>query len=207
MRISKLVLTCNAIVLSLGLAACASEDLDDDEDLGVTSAALSQHACPAGVPATLAPAADQHLAFVLGASGVQKYVCAATATGHAWTFVAPEADLFKHCDQVVGIHYAGPTWEYQDGSTVVGARLAGATVDATAIPWLLLGTPSHGGNDGKMTRVTAIQRLETVGGLAPATGCDAAHIGATADVPYTADYFFYRTKTNHPERNVRCGAP
>jgi len=75
----------------------------------------------------------------------------------------------------------------------------------SAIPWLLLGATSHGGENGKMTQVTSIQRLSTVGGLAPATGCDADHVGATADVPYDADYFFYRTRTKHQENNIRCG--
>ena len=41
--------------------------------------------------------------------------------------------------------------------------------------------------------------------LLDGAGCDMAHVGATADVPYTARYFFYRTETHHPEHNVRCG--
>lgn len=192
--------------LALALSACALEDVDVDEpEVGSATSEISSHVCPAGIPSELVPAADQDLKFVLHATGVQKYTCAATATGFAWTFVAPEADLFKNgCS--VGIHYAGPTWEYQDGSTVVAARLAGATVDPTAIPWLLLGAVSHGGDNGKMTPVSSIQRLSTVGGNAPATGCDADHVGAAANVPYIADYFFYRTKTKHPEKNLRCGA-
>jgi hypothetical protein len=194
----------SAAALAAALAACGLEDADL-EDTGSTESAISRRVCPAGVPASLAPAADQDLKFVLNATGVQKYTCAATDTGFAWTFVAPEADLFRRGCQV-GIHYAGPTWEYQDGSTVVAARVAGATIDPTAIPWLLLAATSHGAERGKMTPVTSIQRLSTTGGLAPATGCDAEHAGATADVPYTADYFFYRTKTKHQERNVRCGA-
>jgi len=196
----------SVVLSSILLAACASEDVDTDVDH--IEAAVSSRSCPAGVPAALAPAADQDLAFVLHATGVQKYTCAATATGgYAWTFVAPEADLYRTTCQrhIVGTHYAGPTWEYQDGSTVVGARLAGATVDATAIPWLLLKAVSHGGSSGRMTDVTAIQRLDTVGGLAPATGCDATTVGAAADVAYSADYFFYRTRSAHPERNLRCG--
>ncbi len=203
LRSSPLVLS--AAVLSC-LVACGLEDPEDDEvEVGSTESAISRRACPDGVPPELAPAADQDLDFVLNATGVQKYVCAATETGFAWTFVAPEADLLRH-DCEVGTHYAGPTWEYKDGSTVVAARLAGASPDASAIPWLLLGATSHGDDRGKMTKVSSIQRLSTTGGNAPATGCDAAHVGATADVPYTADYFFYRTKTKNQKHNVRCGA-
>lgn len=191
--------------LTLSLGACATDGPAAGEaDIDSIESAISSDICPDGVPPELAPAADQHLAFVLSASGVQKYTCAATGTGFAWTLVAPDADLFSN-DCQVGTHYAGPTWEYRDGSTVVAARVAGATPEPTAIPWLLLTAASHGGEDGRMTDVTSIQRLSTTGGLAPATGCDANHVGATADVPYAADYFFYRTKTKHQQRNVRCG--
>lgn len=188
---------------SLFLVACTASAPE------VTSSAsddLSTRACPDNVPAALAPAADQDLAFVLRASGSQIYTC----NGTAWVFTAPDAQLYPahSCeadDDPVGHHYAGPTWEwYDDGSTVVGKKLAGATVDSTAIPWLLLTALSHGPNDGRMSDVTSIQRLDTVGGLAPTTGCDAAHTGMAESVPYTAKYFFYRTRTDG-HHNVRCG--
>lgn len=186
----------------LAIVGCA----DSSPAVSTTTADLTSHACPANVPASLAPAADQDLAFVLAASGVQEYTC----NGTAWVFIAPDAQLYPehacHEEDAVGHHYAGPTWEwYEDGSTVVGAKVAAASVDASSIPWLLLKSMSHGPNDGRMSDVTAIQRLETVGGNAPATGCDADHVGATANVPYTAHYFFYRTRTDG-HRNVRCGA-
>ncbi|HWO23866.1 MAG TPA: DUF3455 domain-containing protein, partial [Kofleriaceae bacterium] len=82
---------------------------DTDDDLGVVEASLTSQSCPAGTPAVLAPSAEQTLAFVLDATGVQKYSCNATATGAAWTFVAPEAGLLKDGRQL-GTHYAGPTW-------------------------------------------------------------------------------------------------
>jgi hypothetical protein len=203
----------NLMLASLLVAPACVAGVDDDgqldgntdDDLGVVEASLSSQYCPTGTPAALAPSADQHLTFVLDATGVQKYSCNATATGAAWTFVAPEANLFKECHQY-GIHYAGPTWEYEDGSTVVAVKVAGATVDATAIPWLLLTAVSHGGPAGKMTNVTSIQRLVTGGGTAPATGCNTVDLGATIDVPYTTRYFFYRTSTNPPQWNTRCGA-
>jgi hypothetical protein len=48
---------------------------------------------------------------------------------------------------------------------------------------------------------TYIQRVNTVGGIAPRTGCAvAADAGKQAFVPYTADYFFYEEARRH-ERN------
>jgi hypothetical protein len=184
------------------------DGVDDggDLDVGTTEASLWSNACPSGTPAALAPQANQDLSFVLDATGVQKYACTATATGAAWTFVAPYADMFTHCGEPAGIHYGGPAWEYEDGSIAFGAKVAGVTVNPTAVPWLLLSVVSHSGDSGKMDKVTAVQRLATTGGNAPATGCDVAHLGATADVPYTAKYFFYRTRTYHSQYNTRCGA-
>jgi len=202
----------NFALASLFVVPACVDTVDDDGDLSevegaAETAALMASACPPNTPAALAPAIDQDLAFVFDATGVQKYACNATATGAAWTLVAPDALLLDAGGTVIGTHYAGPTWEYKDGSTVVGARVAGVTVDASAIPWLLLSTPSHGGPDGKLTDVTAIQRLVTGGGIAPAAAsCDASHLGAATDVAYTAKYFFYRTRSRHTEGNTRCGA-
>lgn len=107
----------------------------------------------------------------------------------SWVFRAPEAVLFDGDGDLVGTHYAGPTWESESGSKVVAARVAGVTVDATAIPWLLLKAASTEG-PGILDRTTYVQRVNTVGGLAPSTPGTAA--GQEACVPYTAEYFFYR---------------
>ena len=198
-------LAATGAVLTLALDACAVDDMDVAEAFaGSSESAISSHACPDGIPPELAPAPDQNLSFVLSATGVQKYTCAATPTGAAWTLVAPDAALLKNGHRV-GTHDAGPTWRYRDGSTVVGAKAAEATPDASAIPWLLLTATSHGAERGKMTAVTSIQRLSTTAGRAPSTGCDADHVGAATNVPYAASYFFYETRTRHQEHNVRCG--
>ena len=39
--------------------------------------------------------------------------------------------------------------------------------------------------------MTYVQRLNTTKGVAPATGCDAAHTAAEVSVMYSADYYFY----------------
>ena len=64
----------------------------------------------------------------------------------------------------IGIHYAGPTWEANDSSKVVGTRLAGCTPNRGAIPWLKLGAASTSGR-GRFERVTFIQRVNTIGAI------------------------------------------
>jgi hypothetical protein len=147
--------------------------------------------CAPSVPEALAVPPGQRVTFYADAEGVQIYTCQADASGApAWVFSAPEADLFNRRGRLVATHYAGPTWEALDGSTVVGTKLAAYSADPTAIPWLLLQAASHTGH-GQFSNVTYIQRLDTVGGLAPTSGCDAAHLGASARVDYTATYYFY----------------
>jgi hypothetical protein len=134
------------------------------------------------------------LLFELGARGVQIYACEAKpddATAFVWTFKAPEAELFNERGEVVGSHFAGPTWQGQDDSAVVGAVLERAdSPDQGAIPWLLLEAKENAGS-GALSTITHIQRLDTAGGVAPTEGCDADHAGAEVREPYVATYAFY----------------
>jgi hypothetical protein len=131
------------------------------------------------------------------AKGVQVYVCKAkegAAGAYEWTLKAPEAELFDEKGQKIGKHYGGPTWESTDGSKVVGkVRAKVDSPEATAIPWLLLDAKTTEGT-GILSKVKNIQRLATVGGKAPATGCDAAHENAETRVDYTATYYMYGPK-------------
>jgi len=129
------------------------------------------------------------VAFHTYALGVQIY----RWNGASWAFVAPEANLYASHNfrGKVGTHYAGPTWESNSGSNVVGRRLAGCSVDPTAIDWLKLEAISTDG-PGIFDGVTYIQRVNTVGGKAPAT--PGAFVGAEARVPYTTEYYFYRAE-------------
>ena len=127
------------------------------------------------------------VAFHVYALGVQIY----RWNGTSWDFVATAARLFADVEYhgQVGIHYAGPTWESRSGGKVMASRLEGCTPDPTAIPWLLLQTVSTEG-PGIFDRVTYIQRVNTTGGLAPTD--PGSSIGEEVEVPYAAEYFFYR---------------
>jgi hypothetical protein len=133
--------------------------------------------------------AGNEVAFHAYALGVQVY----RWNGSAWVFVEPVANLYadKGYHGQVGTHYAGPTWESNSGSRVIGRRVVGTgcTPNSGAIPWLKLETVSTDG-PGIFSNVTFIQRVNTTGGNAPAT--PGATVGEEARVPYTAEYFFYR---------------
>jgi len=180
--------------------------------IGSLSGAASAQGTPtsaAATPENLEPPAESVLLFALEARGVQIYVCEADpndATAFVWTFKAPEAELLNERGEVVGSHFAGPTWQGQDGSAVIGAVLERAAApDVGAIPWLLLEAKDHAGS-GAFSTITHILRLDTVGGVAPTEGCDEAHAGEEARAPYEATYaFFYPAMTATPGAATAVG--
>jgi hypothetical protein len=139
-------------------------------------------------PPEIAVPDGNHLAFVFFGSGAQIYTC--TGDGLFNGPATPDATLFDDNGDPAGIHFAGPTWQANDGSSVVGARIAAVTPDPSAIPWLLLGAAQNNG-DGIMSNVTFVQRLDTTGGLAPTDSCGCSDNGCdTARIDYTANYAF-----------------
>src|SRR6185295_4152925 len=77
------------------------------------------------VPAAIqVPGGTNKVHFHAYAVGVQIYAW----DGSSWVFQAPEAVLFADAGThgEIGIHYAGPTWESESGSKVVGSAIANA---------------------------------------------------------------------------------
>jgi hypothetical protein len=114
--------------------------------------------------------------------GDQVYGC----VSGSWALTAPDAKLLDQEGSVIGRHFAGPTWQLNDGSWVKGKAIGKQIApDATAVPWLLL--ESVGGT-GRLGAVRFIQRTGTHGGNAPDGSCIQS---AVRRVPYTATYSFY----------------
>jgi hypothetical protein len=100
--------------------------------------------------------------------------------------------------------FANPTWQSSFDSSKVWAQTTHAIAagsdpscpNAGSIACFLLQVigSEHGPTGGKLlTKTTFIQRLNTSGGSAPATGCLVpGDVGKQALVPYSADYFFFR---------------
>jgi uncharacterized protein (TIGR03118 family) len=174
--------------------------------------ALTVHAAPDArfpelplVCDTIAAPEGDRVAFYVYAVGVQIY----RWDGTAWVFVAPEATLYADANHhgQVGTHFGtpnGPAWQSNSGSKVVEQRVNGCTPDPTAIQWLLLRTISHEG-DGVFAGVTHVQRVNTVGGVAPSTS--GAVVGEERRVPYTADYVFHRSSERFQQNNLVSDLP
>jgi hypothetical protein len=175
---------------------------------------------PPPVPDNLQIEAGNALFLAGHAQGTQNYICLPNATGFAWTFFSPQATLFfdvrflgSTFRQQIITHFLSPnpaeggtgraTWQSSLDTSAVWAKVRAngsstdpAFVAAGAIPWLTLqavGTQRGPQGGDILANTTFVQRLNTAGGVAPSTGCsEAANVGATALIPYTADYFFYK---------------
>lgn len=170
--------TVAAALLAGGVAAC-SDDPISVTDPGPDFSRCENVRAPAGTSRSLR----------LFAKGVQVY----RWSGTTWDFVEPSAVLFTDAAlrAAVGTHYAGPTWQGAAGSKVVGAVAERCTPSASAIPWLLLRVQSATG-PGLFQGTTFIQRVQTVGGLAPASA--GTSVGEISNMPYTAEYLFYQAR-------------
>jgi len=142
----------------------------------------------ARLPDAIAVTGDT-LVVTLHAVGAQIYDCKADPDGKlAWQFREPIATLLMN-GKTVGRHYAGPSWELDDGSRIVG-RLAASAPGTTSrdIPWLKLEATSQP-ETGRLAGTTVIQRINSKGGAAEGP---CAWNGALLSVPYSADYVFLK---------------
>jgi Protein of unknown function (DUF3455) len=177
--------------------------------------AQTQNLTPPSVPDRLQEVIPEgNELFLIGhAFGTQDYVCAASGSGVAFVLTTPEAVLFDTPTRRVVNHYFSPnpveggtiraTWQSTRDSSVFWGKLAASATFQTdpdfvapdAIAWLTLsqaGVLKGVGGGNTLAVATFVQRVNTVGGLAPSIGCNSpADIGKTAFVPYEADYVFY----------------
>jgi len=185
--------------------------------------AYADDTIPPAVPGNIQVPAGNKLFLVGHAVGTQNYICVPSGTSVRFVLFTPQATLFDDDGEQLITHYFSPnpsevntdpkvisnytiraTWQdSKDSSTVWGKVEPGRSstdsnyVEPGAIPWLLVTIAGH--QDGptggdRLSGTTFIQRLNTHGGVAPATGCTSlGDLGNTAFVPYTTDYYFYKS--------------
>jgi hypothetical protein len=200
---------CSIVLLTSFVAASASAQTSADGSI-----------TPPPVP-TDVQVEEGNVAFLVGhATGTQNYSCLpcdprkpGCPNGVAFTLFTPQATLFDDELEQVTTHFFSPnpfengviraTWQHSRDTSTVWGKVVGISTDANfvkpgAIAWLLVNVKDVGvlagptGGD-KLTKTTFIQRLNTVGGVAPSSGCSSqADIGRQEFVPYKADYFFYK---------------
>jgi hypothetical protein len=130
---------------------------------------------------------------------VQIYQCESDSHNHlTWQPREPIAALILDGDtvgrQYGGLHWGHVDdtrfrWDHIDGSAVQARTVASAPgASPEDLPWLRLDVTSQTG-DGALYGVTAVQRINTQGGMARGS-CETA--GNYRDVPYSADYVFWR---------------
>jgi hypothetical protein len=187
-------------------------------------AAWADTVTPPPVPANLEVPQGNTAFLVGHAVGTQNYVCLLSDRGFKFTLFTPQATLFDDGGKEIITHFFSPnpfenpppesqladgtvraTWQHAGDSSTVWAKVetGGSSVDPAfvapgAVAWLKLravGVQRGPTGGGTLVPTTFVQRLNTHGGVAPSSGCDSAvDIGNQAFMPYTADYFFYRSE-------------
>lgn len=178
--------------------------------LSAPQRALGDAVTPPDVPEEI-QVPPGNTAFLEGhAIGTQNYICLPSGAGFAWTLFTPQATLSDDDAVQVTTHFFSPnpsendtiraTWQHSQDTSSVWARAISSSseprfVRRGAVPWVLLQTAGveegPGGGD-TLAKTTFVQRVNTHGGVAPASGCESpADTGKKAFVPYTADYVFY----------------
>jgi Protein of unknown function (DUF3455) len=140
------------------------------------------------LPSTIAVTAGVCVAR-LQAAGAQIYVCAKDPAGALnWTFREPVAALLEE-GKTVGRHFVGPTWEFVDGSRVVGELVSKAPgPTAKDIPWMKLSVKEPA-KSGLVAGATSVLRIDTKGGVFEGA-CDRE--GELHSEPYAATYVFVK---------------
>jgi uncharacterized protein DUF3455 len=175
------------------------------------AAGAAEPITPPPVPGTIA-VTEGYKPFLMGhAVGTQNYICApAPGGGVTWLQIGPQATVFTTNVEQFLTHYQSEnpleadaldaTWQHSRDSSRVWARKIRGSADPAyvapgAIDWLLLGmTATKAGPTGgdKLLPTLFVQRVNTVGGKEPATGCSEDTINSRKLVPYEADYIFYK---------------
>ena len=172
----------NRIPIAVAAAACAL--------------AHAEVAPPTGLSPRLLASSTEAPMFTLRARGDHVFECRQVAINpdrFAWTFVAPDATLYDQ-GLPVGRQVQPYLWEStSDRSSVSGAMRSRQDAGSANLPWALFRAASPA-EAGLFAGVTSVQRVNTSGGVAPATGCDAGHVGEEARVAFTADDYFYKRR-------------
>ena len=207
-----------ACVMALAAVVTSAAPHAAQIDTQVQSAQADELTLPALPPDLDEVPSSNKVVFVGHAIGTQNYVCLPSGAGVAYSLFTPEATLFAKNGQQLTTHFFSPnpeeegvvvraTWQDSHDSSIVWGKVTDSSTDANfvapgAIAWLTVetaGVQEGPLGRGQMTEITFIQRLNTVGGSAPATGCSVStDVGRKAFVPYRADYFFFADPTRRP---------
>jgi hypothetical protein len=140
------------------------------------------------------PPASEQPAFALTARGMQVYECKPDPSDpnvSRWSFTRPDALLYDGTTEV-GRYVSTHEWQAStDRSSVSGFLTAIQDAGPRNLPGARYrAVPADAA--GMFASVSTILRVNTSGGTAPSTGCDATHAGESTSVPFTAAFYFYK---------------
>jgi hypothetical protein len=164
--------------------------------LALSLPALAAVNPPAGITSTIAASADEEPAFMLRGEGTHVFECKPLPNDpdrYAWFFSSPNTTLYDAGRPVARNASENMFEGIADRSTVSGVIRARQDGGANNLPWILMRAQSTP-DAGLFAGVTSVQRVNTSGGAAPISGCDANNVGKEARTAFTADFYFYRRR-------------
>lgn len=161
--------------------------------LALPAAAISE---PANISSLLRAPASEMPAFVLNGNGAYIYQCRQSplnANAYEWAFVVPDATLYEGARSTARHATVGLFEALSDRSSISGIVRTSQAAGVQNLPWVLMRAQPMG-ETGLFAGVTSIQRVNTVGGAAPTSGCGPDNVGGESRVAFQADYYFYKPR-------------
>jgi hypothetical protein len=161
--------------------------------LALPAAAISE---PANISPLLRAPANELPAFVLNGNGEYIYQCRQSLlapNAYEWAFVVPDATLYEGARSIARHATVGLFEALSDRSSISGVVRTSQAAGVQNLPWVLMRAQPLS-EAGLFAGVTSIQRVNTVGGAAPKSGCGPDNVGDEARVAYRADYYFYKPR-------------
>ncbi len=130
----------------------------------------------------------------LNAKGVQVFRCERIGNAsYEWRFQRPQAKLFDARGKLAATHGAHFSFKHIDGSRLAARIIAYENEpNATDLRPVLMAATASG--KGTFAQVTRVRRVDTNGGLPPAS-CKPTEANRLLSVPFSADFIFYRPKS------------
>ena len=151
-----------------------------------------------GLPADVRVPAGHQAVLEARASGELQYECQAIKRApfeYAWLPRDRSIELRDGSNSAIVLSRSGRSWVHRDGSQLAVREFVEVDNGPHSLPFQRARVePSM--LSGALNNISYIQRINTVGGLPSVRNCSSAELGMRVQVPYEAEYVFWRPRSS-----------
>ncbi|MDO9359888.1 MAG: DUF3455 domain-containing protein [Polaromonas sp.] len=151
-----------------------------------------------GLPADVRVPAGHQAVLEARASGELQYECQAIKRApfeYAWLPRDRSIELRDGSNSAIVLSRSGRSWVHRDGSQLAVREFVEVDNGPHSLPFQRARVePST--LSGALHNISYIQRINTVGGLPSVRNCSSAELGMRVQVPYEAEYVFWRARSS-----------